>query len=70
MSDLSGVLMLTSAYSCFPLPTRDSAFVTDMLGHSKSNFSPFSHCLSAVSKVTTPESNHLAWHFDIVLIRC
>jgi len=62
--------MLRSADSRFPLPARDSVFVTDVLGHSKSNFSPFSHYLSAVSKVTAPENNHLAWHFNIVLIHC
>lgn len=71
MLDLSGVLALRGAYR--PLPAANQGilvFVTDVLGHSKSNFPPFSQYLSAVSKVTTPDNNHLARHFNIVLIHC
>lgn len=68
--DLPSTLMLRGASSPFLLLTRDLVLVTDMPGHSKSNFSPFSHYLSAVCKVTTLENNHVAWHFNMVLIHC
>lgn len=68
--DLPSMLMLRGASSPFLLLTRDLVFVTDMPGHSKSNFSPFSHYLSAVYKVTTLENSRVAWHFNMVLIHC